>query len=1035
MNGFDTIVSYEAEGLTLTNYGVEQNILSSGGAHIFANGGTNPGVAEGIFNGEAGVYEVNIVYYDENDGLSTLDVTVAGDTQSFVFDKDLGFSGPVSGNLTERVTHSAITLQQGDTFRIEGQSNNGEPGRVDRIEFILQEPQPQDVFYEAESLTRTNYNLENNAVSSGGQHVSLIGSNANSGTVTGTFNGERGIYEVKLNYYDENDGVSSASVTVAGDTQNFMWNQNLGSAGATAATLTETITHSAIMLDDGDTFEVTVVGDSGEAARVDSIEFNALDNAPATIGYEVEDLDLINYQVESYTLSSGNEHVSLSGSGANSGIARGNFNGTRGIYKVTVGYYDENDGVSPASVTVAGDIFNFSFDENLNAGGVSGVNLTERVTHQAILLKPGDDFEIEGQSDNGEAARFDYIKFEFVEAAPEAVVSYEAEDLTLTNYVIESNPISSGGEHVSLVGSGASSGTVTGTFDGEAGNYQVKLSYYDENDGKSDARVTVAGDIQSFEWNQNLGSAGATAASLTERITHSNIALQQGDTFEVFVEGDGGEPARFDKIEFIRIESQPPTTYYVSPNGNDNNPGTSDQPWKTINYAVSKFSSVKAGDTILVKPGTYTELITLDKSGSADLGHITLKADGQGQVILKDPNPVVGDFKEGVIQSANRGYWIIDGFRIENTSWAGISLRNANNMIVQNNHTFETGASGIIVMPDNFFGGGEAEVTSKDIKVLNNTIERANWRWTGTGAIGLQEALSIWGVDGFEVAHNLLKEGTREGIDAKTGSRNGTIHSNTVTGVASISGTNAGYNGGPAIYVEGSRSDVFNIDVYNNIVYNNFADGIVIADEETEIGEGDVKDIRVYNNLVYGNGIVGQNGGAGIMVTSNVNDVEIINNTVVGNVQSIFIDGTFYNGYKAFDILVRNNIFANPAFQNGFIKEANDLVLDNNLFTNQFNLLYEGGTGLNNLTQTNNSQIASIGLVNSQANNLQLSSTRSVNLQASDFELSSTSAAIDAGSTLIPNYASIDKNGITRDKDGDGDGNGEPDIGAYEYLV
>ena len=87
MNGFDTIVSYEAEGLTLTNYGVEQNILSSGGAHIFANGGTNPGVAEGIFNGEAGVYEVNIVYYDENDGLSTLDVTVAGDTQSFVIDK------------------------------------------------------------------------------------------------------------------------------------------------------------------------------------------------------------------------------------------------------------------------------------------------------------------------------------------------------------------------------------------------------------------------------------------------------------------------------------------------------------------------------------------------------------------------------------------------------------------------------------------------------------------------------------------------------------------------------------------------------------------------------------------------------------------------------------------------------------------------------------------------------------------------------------------------------------------------------------
>ncbi len=263
-----------------------------------------------------------------------------------------------------------------------------------------------------------------------------------------------------------------------------------------------------------------------------------------------------------------------------------------------------------------------------------------------------------------------------------------------------------------------------------------------------------------------------------------------------------------------------------------------------------------------------------------------------------------------------------------------------------------------------------------------------------------------------------MKEGNREGIDAKTGSRNGSIHNNTVTGVAQISGTNAGYNGGPAIYVEGSRANVFNIDVYNNIVYNNTADGIVIADEIPQ--QGDVKDIRVYNNIVYGNGLVGVNGGAGIMVTSNVSDVEIINNTVVGNVQSIFIDGTFYGGYETFDVLVRNNIFANSTFQNGFIKEANDLVLDNNLFTNGYNVLYEGGTGLNNLTQTNNTQVASIGFVD---------------LQANDYHLSSTSAAIDIGSALIPNYASIDKDGIQRDEDGNGDGTGEPDIGAYEYLV
>ncbi|MGI8503626.1 MAG: right-handed parallel beta-helix repeat-containing protein, partial [Hassallia sp.] len=86
--------------------------------------------------------------------------------------------------------------------------------------------------------------------------------------------------------------------------------------------------------------------------------------------------------------------------------------------------------------------------------------------------------------------------------------------------------------------------------------------------------------------------------------------------------------------------------YYVSTNGSDDNPGTSNQPWKTINHAVNK-DIVKAGDTILVQPGTYTELITLGKSGNSESGYITLKADGN--VTLRDPDPINGGFREGVI--------------------------------------------------------------------------------------------------------------------------------------------------------------------------------------------------------------------------------------------------------------------------------------------------------------------------------------------------------------------------------------------------
>ncbi|WP_460205171.1 choice-of-anchor Q domain-containing protein [Scytonema sp. NUACC21] len=458
------------------------------------------------------------------------------------------------------------------------------------------------------------------------------------------------------------------------------------------------------------------------------------------------------------------------------------------------------------------------------------------------------------------------------------------------------------------------------------------------------------------------------------------------------------------------------TKYYVSLDGSDENPGTADKPWKSLNFAVSEDSPVKAGDTVLVQPGTYTELVTLEKSGDSQSGHITLKANGD--VTLRDPDPVEGGFREGVIQSVGEGYWVIDGFRVENTSWAGISLRDANNMIVQNNSTYNTGSSGIIVMPDSYYQGGEQEVTSKDIKVLNNTVEKANARWKGGGGdnsiydpLGTQESLSIWGVDGFEVAYNTVKDGTREGIDIKTGSRNGSVHNNFITGQASIAGTYQGYQGGPALYIEGNRVDMFNIDVYDNVVTGNIADGIVVADEVPSIGE--VRDIRVYNNVVYDNGREGMNSGRGIGVTSNVRNVDIVNNTVANNVQAIEVDGSdFTGGYKTRDVVVRNNIFADSSYRNGSLEDVNNLTLDSNLFTDKFDKLYDGGNGLDNFTNTNNQKVGSIGFVNQDGK---------------DFRLSSGSAAIDSGSENIGDYAKFDMEGVERNQ---GDG---ADIGAYEF--
>lgn len=55
------------------------------------------------------------------------------------------------------------------------------------------------------------------------------------------------------------------------------------------------------------------------------------------------------------------------------------------------------------------------------------------------------------------------------------------------------------------------------------------------------------------------------------------------------------------------------TTYYVSVTGDDNNAGTIDQPFRTINKASQ---IMRAGNTCIIREGTYQETITPMNSGT-----------------------------------------------------------------------------------------------------------------------------------------------------------------------------------------------------------------------------------------------------------------------------------------------------------------------------------------------------------------------------------------------------------------------------------
>jgi len=83
-----------------------------------------------------------------------------------------------------------------------------------------------------------------------------------------------------------------------------------------------------------------------------------------------------------------------------------------------------------------------------------------------------------------------------------------------------------------------------------------------------------------------------------------------------------------------------PTTYYVSPEGDDNNDGSEEHPYKTI---VKAFNKAKAGNVIYVMPGEYLSPTTYLKNNSGKPGNYihVVAYDMQNKPIIKTSVKIV----------------------------------------------------------------------------------------------------------------------------------------------------------------------------------------------------------------------------------------------------------------------------------------------------------------------------------------------------------------------------------------------------------
>lgn len=225
---------------------------------------------------------------------------------------------------------------------------------------------------------------------------------------------------------------------------------------------------------------------------------------------------------------------------------------------------------------------------------------------------------------------------------------------------------------------------------------------------------------------------------------------------------------------------QPPTgplpepggTYYVSPTGDDDNPGTEEAPWKTMAFAASV---AQRGNTIIFEDGLYNEdRVAFVENSGTETEPIVFKARNKRKAVIKyhsmptskiyirgkewitlqdfvitqdergfDTNDIlvrvikgshhvriIGNevyncFEDGIKGNLIHDY-VVDGNYIHDVGHEGIDFVNNEDSVIRNNEVYDAGRVGIMVK------GG-----TQDVAIYNNYIHNRN--------VGLTYAMTIGG--------------------------------------------------------------------------------------------------------------------------------------------------------------------------------------------------------------------------------------------------------------------------------------------------
>ena len=196
---------------------------------------------------------------------------------------------------------------------------------------------------------------------------------------------------------------------------------------------------------------------------------------------------------------------------------------------------------------------------------------------------------------------------------------------------------------------------------------------------------------------------------------------------------------------FIGVISVHAATYYVATTGNDSNPGTVSQPFRSIARGVS---SLDAGDTLYVREGTWTQSFDIGtKAGTAN-AYITLAAyPGETVTIAPGSEP----FSNSGMYRLENAFIIVDGFIFDGINAGNetyLSVGNgAHDIIIRNNEIKRWKGGGLFVSRSQ--NNSCSNITIKNNRIHNQISIDIN-RWYGIYLASCDTVL----IEGNEIYNN-----------------------------------------------------------------------------------------------------------------------------------------------------------------------------------------------------------------------------------------------------------------------------------------